>query len=276
MHGAAAGVAWRRVRLYVLVWRISRPGRGAFFRLCLRQRGAFSSVCAAGRRFKEDAVSQGVIFDMDGVLVASGAAHSHSWRLLARKHGREMSAETFAETFGMTSREIIRRIWGEALDEELVARLDEEKEALYRDLITGLVPLTIGTREVLGGLAQAGYVLAVATSGPPANLELVLRETGLGPYFAAVVNGFDVEHGKPAPDIFALAAGRAGLAPVDCVVVEDAPVGIQAARAAGMKVIGYAGTHPAERLQEAGADATVADLREVTPEVVQGLLSAAQ
>ena len=124
----------------------------------------------------------------------------------------------------------------------------------------------------MAGLAQAGYTLAVGTSGPPENLELVLRETGLGHYFAAKVHGFDVAHGKPAPDIFLLAAERAGLSPDNCVVVEDAPVGIQAGLVAGMQIIGYVGSHPAERLQEAGAIRLVERLTEITPLLVAELL----
>jgi beta-phosphoglucomutase family hydrolase len=216
---------------------------------------------------------RGVIFDMDGVLVASGPAHRQSWRMLARKRGIEMSDEAFVESFGRTSRDIIRSLWGEGLSDEQVEQIDAEKEALYRELITGMVPLTIGTREVLSGLRAAGYVLAVATSGTPENVEMVLNEGRLQDYFAATATGFEVQHGKPAPDIFLLAAQRAGLQPEDAVVVEDAPVGIQAGRAAGMKIIGFVGTHPAERLREAGADRVAERLSEITPGLVDELLS---
>lgn len=215
---------------------------------------------------------RGVIFDMDGVLVASGPAHCESWRILAKRHGIELSDEAFLKTFGMPSRDIVRRIWGDHLDADAIRRLDEEKEAIYRDLIRGRVPLSPGAEETLARLHAAGYVLAVGTSGPPENVELVLGETGLARYFAAAVNGFDVERGKPAPDVFLTAAKRAGLEPPDCVVVEDAPVGIAAGRAAGMAVLGYAGTHPAERLLSAGAGDVVERLTEITPQRVAALL----
>ncbi len=94
----------------------------------------------------------------------------------------------------------------------------------------------------------------------------------LGNFFQAVVNGLEVAHGKPAPDIFLAAAAKLGLPPAACVVVEDAPVGIEAARAAGMAAIGYVGTHPPERLRAAGAARVVARLTEVTPQVVVGLI----
>ena len=219
-------------------------------------------------------MGKGVIFDMDGVLVDSGPAHAASWRALAEKHGIKISDKQFKQTFGCPSRDIIRTIWGDHVGDEDVRRYDEEKEAIYRQKIAGRVPLARGTRETLTALRQAGCALAVATSGPRENVELVLREADLGPLFDAVVTGFDVKDGKPAPDCFLLAAERAGLEPAECVVVEDAPVGIEAALAAGMKAIGFGGTHPAQRLLEAGAAQTVERLAEVTPELVVQLLGA--
>jgi beta-phosphoglucomutase len=217
-------------------------------------------------------MQHGVIFDMDGVLVDSGPAHVESWRVLARQHGLTMSDEEFVSCFGQTSRDIIRRFWGDGVSDEEIARHDNEKERIYRELITGRVPLMDGTREMLVALREAGFMLAVATSGPRENVELVLREGELGAFFDAVVTGFDVKKGKPAPDCFLLAAERAGLPPERCVVVEDAPVGIQAALAAGMPAIGFVGTHPAERLTQAGAARVVDRLAEITPGMVSDLL----
>jgi HAD superfamily hydrolase (TIGR01509 family) len=182
------------------------------------------------------------------------------------------SREAFDATFGMPSRDIIRCLWGDDVDDERVRQLDDRKEAAYRDLVRGMVPLTIGVREVLATLAEANLVLAVATSGPPENVDLVLDETGLRDCFRAVVHGFDVKHGKPAPDPYAEAARRAELSPGRCVVVEDAPVGIQSGLAAGMKVIGFEGTHPRAKLVEAGAHRVVGELKEITPGLVRDLL----
>ncbi len=217
-------------------------------------------------------MARGVIFDMDGVLVDSGPPHKESWRAVARQYGIDLTDEAFERTFGMSSREIVRKIWGPHITDEEVRRIDDEKERIYRDLIRYNVPLSPGARETVARLAQAGYVLAVGTSGPPENLKLVLDASRLGPYFAAAVNGLEVSHGKPAPDIFLKAAERAGLATQDCVVIEDAPVGIQAACAAGMKAIGYVGTHPAERLRNAGAVRVVEHLTDITPELVAEVL----
>jgi len=214
---------------------------------------------------------RGVIFDMDGVLVDSGPAHLTSWQTLAKRRGVDVTAERFKRTFGQTSRDIIRLTFGEDLSEEDVRRLDAQKEAIYRELIAESVPLMPGCRNLLERLRKAGLRLAVATSGPPENLELVLSGGLIANYFDAEVHGFDIAAGKPAPDCFLLAAQRLGVPLAECVVVEDAPVGIEAARAAGMKSIGLSGTHPTDRLLAAGADRVIQSLDEITPELIHAL-----
>ncbi len=220
----------------------------------------------------EGYMSLGVIFDMDGVLVASGPAHAASWRVVADQHGIEITDETFSRLFGRPSRDIVRIIWGDGVSDETIAKLDDEKEAAYRAIIAGAVPLMEGCRELLSTLERAGFTMAVGTSGPPENVALVLNETGIGRFFSATVHGFDIQRGKPAPDCFLLAAQRCGLASGACVVVEDAPVGIQSAVAAGMRSIGLVGTHPAGPLTDAGASRIVEDLAEITPSMITDLL----
>lgn len=218
-------------------------------------------------------MSTAIIFDMDGVIVASGPAHAASWKLVARKHGIAISEATFRETFGRPSRDIVRIIWGDHVSDDEIKRIDDEKEAAYRDLVRGMIPLSIGVREALAGLRAAAFPLAVATSGPRENVELVLNETALTEYFDSIVTGFDVQRGKPAPDCFLLAATRLGAAPSDCVVVEDAPVGVEAGIAAGMTVIGYVGTWPTERLRDAGATLTISAFRELTPQRITTIMA---
>lgn len=213
----------------------------------------------------------GVIFDMDGVLVDSGAPHQRSWEILAQRHDVSITPDFFRGNFGRTSRDIVRRIWGNRIDERLVGQFDREKEEIYRELIADRVPLMPGCRRLLERLRNAGFALGVATSGPPENLELVLSEGLIASYFDAEVNGFEIAVGKPAPDCFLLAAARLAVPPESCVVVEDAPVGIQAAVAAGMRAIGLIGTHPAEVLQQAGAARVVSKLDDITTEMVSEL-----
>ena len=147
----------------------------------------------------------GVIFDMDGVLVDSAPAHLESWQRLAAHHGLEVTAERFRESFGRPSRDIIRLLWGPGTSDRQIAQLDAEKEQIYRELIRAQVPLMPGCRATLRTLHESGFKLAVATSGPPENVEVVLSEGLIANYFAARVDGFEIFRGKPAPDCFRLA-----------------------------------------------------------------------
>ncbi len=201
---------------------------------------------------------QAVIFDMDGVLIDSGPPHHVSWQIVAKRAGMNVSAERFASTFGRPSRDIIRIIWGEGIAAAAIERIGAEKEAAYRELVRDQVPIMPGCREALARLRQAGLRMAVATSGPPENLDLTLDGGGIRPFFDVTVHGFDIQHGKPAPDCFLLAAERLGISPAACVVIEDAVVGVQAAVAAGMRVIGFAPNGDGDRLRGAGAIAVIA------------------
>lgn len=225
-------------------------------------------------RAEDDQRRAAVIFDMDGVLVDSAGPHHESWQVLARQHGLQVSREDFAATFGRPSRDILRMLFGADLTPTEIAALDAEKETAYRELVRGRVVAMPGAGLAVHGLQAAGLALAVASSGPPENIALVLDELRLADAFAVKVNGFDVAHGKPAPDCFLLAAERLGVAPAACVVVEDAPVGVQAGVAAGMQVIGLAeDATRQQQLKAAGAVRCLTTLAELTPACVTGLLT---
>ena len=217
----------------------------------------------------------GILFDMDGVLVDSGAAHLESWQLAACRRGLNIAADEFKRSFGQRSPDIIRTILGSETGDDEVRQFDSEKEAAYRELIAGDVPLMPGCRDLLTTLMDAEFSLAVASSGPPENIELVLREGDLARYFSATVTAIDIQHGKPAPDCFLLAAERIGCLPADCVVIEDAPVGIRAGVAAGMPVLALCGTHSPAPLVEAGAATVIHSLGEITPALIRDLLARA-
>jgi beta-phosphoglucomutase len=205
--------------------------------------------------------ARAVIFDVDGVLVDSYDAHMRSWLLMGREHGLTITEKEFASTFGQTSREIIARFWGSELSAQDVEALDARKEAIYRDLIRERFPAMDGSVELIDALADAGFRLAVGSSGPPENVELRLECLGRASRFNAIVTGRDVTRGKPDPQVFQIAAERIGVPPARCIVVEDAPVGITAARAAGMSSVALVGTVAADRLGE--ADLVVRSLREL-------------
>ena len=213
----------------------------------------------------------GVIFDMDGVLVDSYRAHFESWRRLGRKHGVEFTEEQFAATFGKTSREIIRQFWSGVVPDREIPQWDAEKEAFYREALQADFPEMDGASELLERLDEAGFALAIGSSGPPENVEVVLKCLPAGKLIRAAVNGHDVRHGKPAPDVFLKAAERLAIASANCVVVEDAPVGIEAAHRAGMGGVAITGTATGEQL--ASADLVVDSLRELDPQVFAGLIA---
>ncbi|MCR4414795.1 MAG: HAD family phosphatase [Thermoguttaceae bacterium] len=214
----------------------------------------------------------GVIFDMDGVLVDSYHAHYESWRRMAAEHGRTMTRAQFDATFGRTSREVIAVIWPEldgAADQ--IRALDDRKEALFREILAADFPPMPGARELLHQLRDAGVPVAVGSSGPPENVALVLDRLGARPLLAAVVTGSDVTRGKPDPEVFLIAARRMGMAPQRCVVVEDAPLGIDAAHAAGMAAVGLVSTGRTP-VQLARADLVVRSLGELSPSTLRDLL----
>jgi HAD superfamily hydrolase (TIGR01509 family) len=200
------------------------------------------------------------IFDHDGVLVDSLENHTKAWFELGRRTGLSFTPEFIHETFGMTNPSIFRKMLGDSIDEHEIARYSELKEVCYRDVARGRIRLMEGVREVLDALWAGGVKLAIGSSGVRANLELTVHECGLDGRFAAIASLEDISRGKPDPQVFLVAAAKAGARPVRSVVFEDAPVGIQAAKAAGMLAVGLTTTHPAAALAEAGADQVVDNL----------------
>jgi HAD superfamily hydrolase (TIGR01509 family) len=203
------------------------------------------------------------IFDMDGVLIDSYEAHFISWSQLYRELKLEYTEADFAADFGRTSRDILSRRFGADLPDDRIRELDVRKEALFRESIREAFPAMDGARELIDALSADGFLLAVGSSGPPENIALCLEKLERGSKFGAVITGQDVTRGKPDPQVFQLAAERLGVAPKDCVVVEDAVHGVTAANRAGMSSVGLTGT--ATREQLAAAKLVVSSLRELSP-----------
>ena len=179
-----------------------------------------------------------VIFDVDGVLVESYQAHFESWKLLADENDLTLTEVEFAREFGRTSREIIADLWpkfGESA--ERIAKFDERKEALYREIVSADFPAMDGAVALIDSLDAAGFRLGVGSSGPPENVQLTLSRLGRADLFTGVVTGADVSRGKPDPEVFLTCAERMGVSPGACAVIEDAAAGIAAANAAGMASI---------------------------------------
>lgn len=214
---------------------------------------------------------QAVIFDIDGVLVDSYQAHFESWRKLTREYGGDMSEDFFARTFGRTSREILLRLWPKGLDEKALQALDRRKEAYYRQILQQNFPLMDGALELIDELRSEGFKLAVGSSGPPENVMLALEHLGKE-HFSAAVSGYDVQQGKPEPEVFERAAERLDVPPHHCAVIEDAKVGIEAANRANMVSVALVSTgHRLEEYTDASPDLIVGSLRELSPSVLNAL-----
>ena len=172
--------------------------------------------------------------------------------------------------FGKKNQIIIPEILGWATDAAEIAVLSDRKEEIYRELVgQSGVQILPGARELVSALRLEGIPRAIGSSTPRRNLDAIFAATGLQEFFDAVVCGDDVVDGKPAPDVFLLAAQMLGLPPAECLVVEDAHAGIEAARRAGIPVLAVATTNPLSELvaatgaMESLAGATPALLREI-------------
>lgn len=202
------------------------------------------------------------IFDHDGVLVDSLELHQNAWVELGRQTGLPLTPQFIHETFGMTNPSIFRLLLGEDVDAQEIARLGEIKETCYRLAATGNIDLMSGVRDLLDRLTESGVRLAIGSSGVLPNLQLTVTSCGLDGRFSAIASLEDISRGKPDPEVFLVAAKKVGCVPSRCVVFEDAPVGIQAAKSAGMLAVGVGTTHPLEALTAAGADEVVMTLEE--------------
>lgn len=211
---------------------------------------------------------KGVIFDWDGVVIDSSAQHEKSWELLAEEIQKPLPHGHFKAGFGKKNQEIIPGLLHWSTEPDEIRRLGERKEQLYRDLVREQgVAVLPGARELLEALKNASIPRSVGSSTPRSNLDAIFAATGLDGLFDAVVCGDDVTNGKPAPDVFLRAAQRLGLDPADCLVIEDAHVGIEAAHRAGMKVLAVATTNPIEELRQ--ATAAVPSLAGITPKFLK-------
>ena len=204
------------------------------------------------------------IFDMDGVLIDSGAHHRHAWRALLAELGTEPpDPEHWRLTIGRPSEEAIPLLLGRRVSGAEARRLARRKRDLYQERAqTGLEPVP-GIREFLQALERLDVPRAVGTSASRWDAERLLDDLGLLRFFDVVVTADDVMLGKPDPEVWTQAARRLKATPGHCVVFEDALVGVQAARTAGMRAVGVTTAHTDAELRAAGAERTIPDFQGV-------------
>jgi len=209
-----------------------------------------------------------VLWDMDGTLIDSEELHWIAWQETMASVGHTITHEQFLSSFGQRNDSIISGWLGPTATPERVAKIGDAKEKRYRDLVrrNGISPLP-GVADWIRRLHGGEWLQAIASSAPRLNVEVILQALTVADCFQAIVSAEDVSKGKPDPEVYLTAASKVVAPPARCVVVEDAPAGIEGARKAGMRSIGV--NHGGKNLD---ADVVVASLDLLQPDVFETLL----
>jgi beta-phosphoglucomutase family hydrolase len=217
----------------------------------------------------------GAIFDWDGVIIDSSAHHEESWERLAAETGYHLPPGHFKRGFGMKNEKIIPDLLKWSSDPAEIHQLSLRKEELYREIVKewGITPLP-GVVPWLDRLREREIPCAIGSSTHRLNIETGLAILGFADRFATVVTAEDVHAGKPDPEVFLTAAARLRIAPEQCVVFEDALVGIEAAHRGRMLVVAVATTNPIELLK--AADISVHRLDELTVDQLSARIASSE
>lgn len=190
-----------------------------------------------------------VIFDMDGTMIDSMGHHRQSWIEFAAHHGLDMPIdELMRRTTGRTGAECMKELFGREVAPDEAWTLVRDKERLYRNRFAPEFREVTGFRAFYRHVVASGLRAGVGTAGDAENIAFALRHLALHEPPQAVVGGDEGLPGKPEPAIFLEVARRLGVAPAHCVVFEDAPLGIESARRAGMRAVAVCTTHRADEL----------------------------
>lgn len=209
--------------------------------------------------------SKGFVFDLDGTLLDNMAIHAQAFAIFVERHGLPpLTLEARRGLDGKRNRDIFPVLFGRALPEEDLRAFASEKEALYRQLSRGRLAPLPGLGRLLSILDARGLPAAIATSAPAENVQHTLAELRLGTRLSRVARSDEVARGKPYPDVFLAAARLIDVAPQECLAFEDAPLGVVAARAAGMTCVALTTTFSAADMaaREAQPQYVVADFEE--------------
>ncbi|HZR57838.1 MAG TPA: HAD family phosphatase [Terriglobales bacterium] len=201
---------------------------------------------------------EGVIFDMDGVLIDSHPVHRIAWRRFLASVGKNVPDKQLNFILeGRRREEILRYFLGD-LPEGTIAEYGQRKEDFFQENFKD-IKLIPGVETFLVELQNAGIKIGIATSASSYRTRRTLQLLNLENKFSTVITGDDVPAGKPDPSVYKLAAGRMNLKPEQLLVLEDAPCGVEAAKAAGIRCIGVTTNGRAESLRRAGAVYVIPD-----------------
>ena len=217
---------------------------------------------------------EAVIWDMDGVIADTAPYHFKAWQEVFQKRRVNYSEGDFKRNFGKRNDAIIRNIIGGSISPGEVDTIGVEKEGVFRREVARNIKPLPGAMELIRLLKEHGVKMALASSAPRENIQLVTRGLGINDSFQVIVWGREVTEGKPSPQGFLLAAKRLEVEPENCVVIEDAIAGVTAAKRAGMKCLAVTNTHHGKSLME--ADLVVDTLETVSVNDLAGLFNSSK
>ncbi|MDD4876241.1 MAG: HAD family phosphatase [Dehalococcoidales bacterium] len=212
-----------------------------------------------------------VIWDMDGIIANTALYHLKGWQIVFQNRQITYTEEEYRLNTGKRSDNIVRDILGEKITEEEINIITRTKAEAFRKLISQNVETYPGVIKLVTSLKEYGFKTAIASSAPMANIELITKDLKIHDYFDFIISGWDITRSKPDPEIFLLAAQNLGAEAKNCIVIEDAIVGVAACRRAGMHCIAVTNTNPREDLQ--GADLIIDSLEEITIDDLNTLLN---
>ena len=221
--------------------------------------------------------TQALIFDMDGTMIDSMPYHARSWVAFAEQHGLRIDvAELLRRTTGRTGAECMELLFGRVMQEQERWELIHQKETIYRELFGPVFAEVPGFKAFSAQAMAGGLKVGVGTAGDKHNIAFAFSRLLMDVMPHAVVGGDEGLPGKPEPAIFLEAARRIGIPARTCIVFEDAPFGIEAARRAGMRAVAVCTSHTAEQLAGPHVIASIKNYNELIESNFLGKLHADQ
>ena len=211
-----------------------------------------------------------VIWDMDGIIADTSQYHHKGWQIVFRKRGTNYTEEDFRRNTGKRSDIIVREVLGEKIPQNEITEIIQEKDETFRQLMGQNIKLFPGVLKLITSLKEHGFKIAIASSAPMENIQLITQSLKIHNRFDAIISGWEVTKGKPDPQTFLLAAKKLGVEAEDCIVIEDAISGVTASKRAGMRCIAVTNTTSREELRE--ADLIIDTLEEITVDDLNRLL----